>query len=173
MLPFPVRLLVSVLTPTATFLSPPLFWASALKPLAVLLLPLLAASALAPVAVLKEPVVLTTSAAAPVAVLPKPELLLTSACQPTPVLLLPVVSSWSAPNPNAVFSAPPAPILSTLASACVPPAVLAVASVTVGLQPGATQTGWPQPGVMVNSMIRLPTRVRQIMRVIATSMRRT
>src|SRR5262245_43817898 len=96
-----------------------------------------------PLAVFWKPEVLLASALPPVAVLELPVVLLVSAWTPTAVLLKPAVLPKSALFPNAVFANAGEP---RLPSAPVPPAVLLFASLTVGLQPGATQTGWPQIG---------------------------
>src|SRR5262245_25675707 len=75
--------------------------------------------------------------------------------------------------PNAVLFWPPKTGL-RLWSVPVPPAVFEYASLTVGLQPGATQTGvWPQLGVMFSSMTRpVTTGTRRANGVMASSMRR-
>src|SRR5262249_17393945 len=57
------------------------------------------------------------------------------------VLPVPVLSATRAEVPKAVFKEPDPPPGTTFLSAFVPPAVLPPASLVVGLQPGATQTG--------------------------------
>src|SRR5262245_25463047 len=154
----PSVLLRSALTPLAVLSWPVVLWKSALLPLAVLLSPsVLLKSARAPLAVLAPPVVLALRALLPIAVLPSP-----------------VLSRLSAWKPNAVLSKPPAGVASTLTSAPVPPAVLLCPSLTVGLQPGATQTGWPQLGVLC-SMRASPVAIarRRAIEFMESSVRRT
>src|SRR5262249_24885966 len=111
-----------------------------------------------PLAVFQTRVVLLPSAPAPLAVLSKPSVL-----------------CWSAAKPKAVLLTPSGLLTPTLMSARVPPAVLKFSSVTVGLQPGATQTGvWPQLGVMVRRRKNPATiGTRRAKGFIESSMRRT
>src|SRR5262245_38249876 len=148
-------------------------------PMAVFVLPLvLLKSALNPLAVLLMPVVLWKSAWSPLAVLLLPVVLKRSASLPLAVLPLPVVLLESAPSPKAVFSqpavTPQSPDSPTFWSDPVPPATLPFPSLSVGLQPGAAQTGWPQLGEMFRSMMKVTTRIgRRTMCVMETSTRKS
>src|SRR5262249_23239389 len=137
---------------------------------AVLLLPvLLEESVLTPLAVLKLPLVLFSRAEPPLAVLKWPVVFFSSASKPMAVFARPVVSLESAFRPKAVLGREP-----TFASAFVPPAVFPLASVAVGLQPGAAQTGWPQLAVTFSSTTTPATSVtRRVIEFIEPSTRRT
>src|SRR5882724_8156505 len=148
MLLLPVPRVTPAWYPMPMFLVPRLFL-RALAPMAVLLAPpVLLLSAWKPVAVLRLPVVFKKSERKPAAVFSLPVVFSWSALAPQAVLSLPVVVLKSASSPKAVLKKPPESPETRFRSASVPPAVLAFASLAVGLHPGDAQVGWLQLGVL-------------------------
>src|SRR5262245_31633207 len=91
-----------------------------------------------------------------------PVVLLKSAAEPNAVLSLPIVFLKRAWSPNPVLAKAPDGPMTRVESVAVPPAVLLLPSVVVGLHAGELQTGvWPQLVVTFNKRKSPTARVKR------------